>query len=450
VLDLARIEAAEMSLVPEETDLPTLVQEAVNTARGLVEARGLWLRTEIAPDLPRLWVDPTRIRQVLLNLLNNAARFTHEGGVTVSLHRNEDKVVFDVTDTGVGIAPEALSRIFEEFQQLDSAAQHPDRGVGLGLAISRGFVEMHGGHIWVESQVGKGSVFHFSLPINKLDPAEPYIGRLSEAVSAFPARPEGEHVLLAVTDSPAAAALLTRYVRECRSVVVPDLKQAEQVAQQMIPQAVVIDTVCEELDPMSLDALAERWALPHTPFLACPLPGEKTLRQRLSVDGYLIKPVSREGLWDVLRQFGEEVDTILVVDDDRDFVRLVTRMLDNPLRPYQIVGAYSGHEGLEMVHYRQPDLVLLDLMLPDIRGVDVIDRIRSSPTDRHLPIVIVSAQDEFYRLENLSGTVFTTKAEGFTPGEIVHWVQGALNGATYRRELADVANLDRAGPGTSV
>lgn len=145
VLDLARIEAAQMSLLTERIDPIALVSEAISTARSLVEAHGLTLRAEIAPDLPQICVDPTRIRQVLFNLLNNAARFTEQGSVTVSVRAQGDDLVFAVADTGAGIAPESLPRIFDEFQQVDRSKRRRHGGAGLGLAISRRFVELHGG-----------------------------------------------------------------------------------------------------------------------------------------------------------------------------------------------------------------------------------------------------------------------------------------------------------------
>ncbi len=426
VLDLARIEAAQMSLVPEETDPASLVREAVATARSLVEARGLALDTEIEPGLPRLWVDPTRIRQVLFNLLNNAARFTERGGVTVSVRRQGEEVVFAVADTGIGIAPEDIPRIFEEFRQLDGSTRRRQGGAGLGLAISKRFVEMHGGRIWAESQVGQGSTFYFSLPLNREEVAAP-AGHLLQKGGAFPSERKDDRVLLAVTSSPSAGALLTRYGRGYRAVVVHDLEQAQRAARRLMPQAVVIDTACVRLEPTQLEDLARAWGLPRTPLIACPLPGEEPLRQRLAVDGYLVKPISRQSLWDVLRQFGEDVDRVLVIDDDRDFVRLVGRLLDSPIRRYQVVSAYSGREGLEMMRVRRPDLVLLDLILPDMDGVQVVERIRSAPGWQHIPVVVVSAQDEVNGVGALTGTVMLAKAGGFTPGEIVQWVQGVLD-----------------------
>jgi CheY-like chemotaxis protein len=216
-------------------------------------------------------------------------------------------------------------------------------------------------------------------------------------------------------------------------VVVQDLKQAQELVLQLMPQAVVIDTACAELISTAVDTLADQWGLAGIPFLVCPLPGEEPLRKRLAVNGYLIKPVSRENLWDTLRRFGEGIDRILAIDDDRDFVRMLRRMLDNPVRRYRVIGAYSGREGLEMFQYKQFDLVLLDLMLPDINGVQIIERIRSSPRGRDLPIVIVSAQDEMDHLEALKGTVSISKADGLMPGEVVQLIQEVLETTTCRR-----------------
>jgi signal transduction histidine kinase len=299
VLDLARIEAAQMSILPEEIDPASLVLEAVNTARSLVEAGGLTLHTRIEPNLPRLWGDPTRIRQVLFNLLNNAARFTEQGSVTISVRRQEENVCFAVADTGLGIAAEDIPRIFDEFQQIDGGTRRRHGGAGLGLAISRQFVELHHGHIWVESQPGKGSTFYFSLPLSGSELAiVPGSRKLWQADHSWPTRESGEPVLLVVTRSLSAVALLTRYVGGFRTVAVPDLEQARHSVGQLVPQIVVIDKACEDLSRAQLEEIARIWELPGTPFVTCSLPGEDPLRQQLAVEGYLIKPVASLGrMW---------------------------------------------------------------------------------------------------------------------------------------------------------
>jgi len=427
VLDLARIEAAQMSILLEKTDPTVLVQEVVSTARSLVEARGLALHTEVEPGLPPLWLDPTRIRQVLFNLLSNAARFTDEGSITVGVRQQEDQVIFAVVDTGTGIAPGDISCIFEEFEQADGSTRRRHGGAGLGLAISKRFVELHDGRIWVESQVGRGSKFYFSLPTGQVDPAVT-TSRLRGVVSRETPKGSEEPVLLAVGRSPAASALLTRYVRGCRTVAIPDLEQARHTAQQLMPQVVVIDQASVELDSGRLERLIQNWGMPRVPFIVCPLPGEELLRQRLAVDGYLIKPVTRRTLWDMLRQFGEDVDRVLVVDDDQDFVLLMGRMLeDSPVRHYHVISAYSGHEALGLMRQHRPDLVLLDLGLPDMPGFQMVKRIRSAPDWKCIPIIIVTARDELDHHEILTGPIMIAKAGGLTPGEVVRWIQSVVD-----------------------
>jgi signal transduction histidine kinase/DNA-binding response OmpR family regulator len=427
VLDLARIEAAQMSILMEETDPATLVQDAVNTARSLVESRGLALRVEVEPNLPPIAVDPTRIRQVLFNLLNNATRFTEQGSVAVGVKRQGQQVVFSVADTGVGIASEDIARIFEEFQQVDGTARRRHGGAGLGLAISRGFVELHGGRIWATSQVGQGSTFYFSLPVNEADPFTLRTEHLA-TLREHPARDNpDECILLAITRSTSATALLTRYLSRCRTVVAHDLEEGRLAAQTLAPQAVVIDMALGELDATKLEQIAQTWGLARTPLLACALPGEEGLRRQLAVAGYLIKPVSRQSLWDVLRQLGENIDKVLIIDDDRDFVRLLTRMLDNPVRRYQVISAYSGYEGLALIEHTHPDLVLLDLVLPDMDGYQFVEHLRTSIKGQRVPIVIVSAQDTGDRPEALAGTMLIAKSDGLMPAEIVRWIQSALD-----------------------
>ena len=436
VLDLARIETAQIAFLPEETDLVSLTREAVKAIRSLVETRGLMLYTEISPDLPTLRVDPGRIRQVLFNLLTNAARFTEQGSVTVKVTRNRDEVLFAIHDTGMGIADRDKARIFEEFQQADGGTSRQHEGAGLGLSISKRFVELHGGRIWVESQVGQGSTFYFTLPSVEDDlTGDQYIPVI--AARAISGDRSEEPILLAVTQSTAAATLLSHYVHGCRTVAVKDLKRARQASQQLLPQAVVIDSASEEMDVAALRTLAQEWDLPHTPFLAVPLPGGEVSRRRTAADGYLVKPVSRKGLWDILRQFGSRVDKILIIDDDRDFVRLMGRLLDSPVRRYQIYSAYNGSEGLEMIRRHQPDLVLLDVMLPDINGAQVIARVRTDPAYADLPIVFVSAQDEIPFVETLPGVMIATKATGLLPGEIVQWIQQMLHEAPSSDQLPE-------------
>lgn len=436
VLDLARIEAAQMTVLPQEVEPARLVREAVATARGLVELRRLSLEVQIEPDLPRIWVDPTRIRQVLLNLINNAVRFTEQGGITISVARREADVVFAVRDTGTGIPEEDLPHLFGEFYQVQSIG-NPADGTGLGLAISRHFVELHGGRIWAESQTGQGSTFYFRLGTErKAGPLTPVLAALvptAEPDVSAPGRANrtagGENVVLTVSPSGQAAALLEHHLRRCRTVFCNDLEQARQVATLSLPQVVVIDAACG-LDVAALAELSASWGLLTVPFVVCPLPGEEPLRRGLEVEGYLIKPVTQQSLWDVLRQFGSAVDRVLVVDDDRDFTRLLSRMLDNPVRRYEVASAAGGHEGLQLARHFRPDLILLDLLMPDMHGAEFLAQLRSDPTYGTPAVVVVSGEDAAGRDVTLSGTILVHRELGWSVDRVLGHIQAIVDLAT--------------------
>lgn len=428
VLDLARIETAQLGLTLQDTDPGHLVRELVETVRSLVVSRGLELYVQVEPDLPRLTIDPTRIRQVLINLIKNAIQFTPQGQVTINVQRQDDCVIFSVTDTGIGITAEEIPRIFEAFYQIDATLQRRQGGTGLGLAISQRFVELHGGKIWVASKVGMGSTFYFSLPIRRemfLESAK-HSPHHDDSISTVMVGSLG-HIVLLITRSTFAASSLQRYLRNCRTLVVQSLDQARLVTQQTIPQIIVIDTSCEEFESIPLPDLARNWNLPQTPFIGIPLSGEERLRRQLAVDGYLIKPVTRHSLWDVLRQFGENIQRVLIIDDDRDFVRLISRMLETSRRRYQVFCAYDGEEGHMMAQLHRPNLILMDLTLPDLRGEQLIERLRSSSASPAVPIVVISEYDEPKEAGPISGIMSITKVNGLMPTEIVQWVQSVFD-----------------------
>lgn len=168
ILDLAKIEAGKMELRPEPTDLMPILKGVLATAIGLTRHKQLSLTEQLDEQLPTLVIDPMRVRQVLLNLLSNAAKFTDQGGITLKAYCRENTVVVAVSDTGIGIAPEDMTKVFEEFRQLDGSLARSEGGTGLGMSISRRFVQLHGGDMWIESEIGKGTTVSFSLPIRDM------------------------------------------------------------------------------------------------------------------------------------------------------------------------------------------------------------------------------------------------------------------------------------------
>ena len=392
VLDLARIEAAQMTIIPEPTDPSTLVQEAINTARSLIERRGLTLEVQVEPNLPQLWIDPMRIRQVLFNLLSNAVRFTDTGSVCVRVQGEDKEIIFSVKDTGIGIAAEDMPRLFQDFQQLDGTTRRRHGGAGLGLAISRRFVELHKGRIWVESQENCGSTFYFSLPVSDHQPdtnTDKYNWKLHNNKPA--SAPMNHNILLAVTGNPAALDVLTRHTHDYRTVLASSLESARIMARDLLPQCILIDTTYEKVDIGNIQQLAEAWDMPYTPFMAFHLPSYNPATQALNVSGYLVKPFSIQKLNDILREFAPEPRRVLVIDDDQDFVRLLSRYLSAPHYHSEVIGAYNGRDGLALLQSIQPDLILVDVNLPEWTGTELVNAIRSQRAGRQTPIIAVMA-----------------------------------------------------------
>ncbi len=403
VMDLSRIEAAQMNILPEEIDLATFVDDTVSIARRLIEMQGLQLCLELEPELPALMIDPARIRQVLLNLLNNAARFTDTGNVTVRVCHQEHEVIFSITDTGVGIPQQDLARIFREFEQVDGTTRRRYGGAGLGLSISQRFVELHGGRMWVTSEVGVGSVFSFSLP---LKPSRRLLPSHQEAASNVS--------LLIVTPHQAAT---QPFVQES-TMMASTLQEASQLLQRITPKAIVLDT-CEF--PMSSDAvhaLAHQWHTKRIPIFAYPFPVEKP-PQAASIREYLPKPVGLHRLRETLAQFTQPIRQILIVDDHTDFVKLLTRMLSTHAAEITAVG--SGGEALALLQYRMPDLVFLDTQLPDMTGDEWFEKVRAQKLD--IPVVMVSAQDEIDRADAMTAPVIIARDEPLQRSEVLHLIQ---------------------------
>jgi len=418
VLDLAWLESAQVTMVAEETDLDALVRDAVNTARSLIEMRGLSLMLDIAPDLPPVWLDPIRIRQVLFNLLNNASRFTPRGSVTTRVRCEEGQVVISVQDTGIGIAAADIPRLFQEFQQLDGTTRRQQGGAGLGLAISKRFVGLHQGRIWAESEVGVGSTFTFTLPVAQEHlpiAADP----IALSVDAFSGTSVDRPVVLVVTPSLSAATLLNRHLTGCRTVFVQHLDQLPTALPRLLPQLIVVDTVYQDLLP----TLAKYGHLTQIPVVTCPLPGEDVLKQHFRVDGYLVKPISLQNVKDTLHQFVQEIDRILIVDDDADFVRLLVRLLNQSVERYQVMYASSGTESLALAKQFKPDLVFLDRQLPDMACEEVIERLRAG---RALPIIMISAQDQIDYSHVMNKPLSVSRSSGLIPSDVIQLIQDVL------------------------
>ena len=405
VLDLSQVDAGRMAVTQQWTAPGDIVEAAAAAVRPLFASKNLCLEIDAPDDLPPLYCDQVRIRQVLLNLLSNAGRYTEGGGARVRLRREGDDLVFSVSDTGPGIPHEARGRIFEPFSQVDGSIRRRFGGSGLGLAISKRFVEMHGGKIWYESEEGRGTTFHFSLPIHEPPVAGPasvarwfgpyhdYTPR-TEPSKAPPPRLAPRYVVLEAGDT--LTRLLGRYHEGAEVVAVPSLEAAVDEVSRLPAQALIINApdaqdASHRPHAGGNDALS---ALPYgTPVVMCWVPGRQDAAEQLGLVQYLLKPASHEALLATLDSLPRPIETILVTDDEPEALQLYGRMLAVAGRGYRVLRAPTGERALALLRERRPDVLLLDLVMPGIDGYEVLHAKSRDPRIRDIPVVAITARD---------------------------------------------------------
>ncbi len=388
ILDLSALEAQQLGLTVEETSIRTVIEEAVGVVYDLYRAKHLYLKMDIAPDLPRVRIDPLRIRQVLLNILTNATRFTPKGGVTISARLDGTLIEVAVADTGVGIATHDFTRVFAEFGQVDGTSSRKHEGTGLGIPLSKRLVEMHGGRLWLTSQVGVGTTFYFTIPVL------PEQRRRESKIEATPLglkpqniAPTFREVILVIEPD----ALLLRTIRRHMSaydVLEAHAENVRALVDYHQPLALLIDAACEtDTPPAWLNELPRDLPIVHVA-----LPGSLNSARALGIKNYLIKPVLREQLLDAIAQLEAPVRSILIVDDDPELVDLISRMLQSSGNEYELRIAYQGIEALGILMQHPVDLMLLDMMMPELGGIDVLFAMKQEAALANIPVIVISGQ----------------------------------------------------------
>lgn len=428
VLDLSQLEARQMALAKEWASLDEMIRAAADAVHPLYASKQLYLRTTIAGELPLVHCDPVRIRQVILNLLSNAGRFTEHGGVCVRAWREGNAVVVSVTDSGPGIASVDLERIFQPFQQADSSIRKRHGGSGLGLSISKGFVELHDGKMWVASEPGVGTTFYFRLPIgyptsgtdhplrwsiphmNYEERSRPFRAPLSEI------RPR----LVVWESGQSLQRLLARHLGAIDLVPAGSLADALRELEQTPSQLLLVNgsNVGDCLQEI------ETLQVPYgTPAIVCSLPGAHEYALSLGVYDYLLKPLSREQLLSALAPFPG--NKVLLVDDDPDVLRLFRRMLASAERPFQVLRARNGAQALQLMAQARPDVVLLDLLMPDMDGFQLLAQKNLDPVLRAIPVIVVSSLDPTGH-PIVCKSLAVTRGDGISTHQLLACIEGLL------------------------
>ncbi len=401
ILDVSKIEAGKMELNFETVDVREIVKGVMSTAVALVKDKPIELRQSIAQDLPPITADERRVRQVLLNLVSNAAKFTQEGFVRVQARAEGDEVVMSVSDTGPGIPQAQQDDIFEPFTQVDGSSTREYGGTGLGLTISHSFVQLHSGRMWVESEPGEGSSFHFALPIAgpPLDDerVEAPVGDPGLPAAESPPDAKDDSLILCVDDDTDVIDLYRRYLhmRGYRVFGLADASRVMDVARRLQPYAITLDIMMPEKD--GWEVIQELKTDPQTrdiPVVICSIVSEKERGISLGAAEYLVKPIIEEDLLTALDRLNRESGDheILVVDDHADDRALLRRMIEDRER-YEVVEAAGGAEAIALVKDRHPHIIILDLMMPDVDGFAVLEAVKSDEVTRSIPVIVVTAKD---------------------------------------------------------
>ena len=398
ILDLSKIEAGKMDIHIESFAIAPLVNDVVQTIGTMATKNGNKVVIDCAADLGTMRADQTRIRQALLNLASNANKFTEKGTVTIGARRGieagREWVRMAVTDTGIGLTPEQMGKLFQDFVQADASTTRKYGGTGLGLAISRRFCQMMGGDITVTSELGRGSTFTIRLPaeVGAVQPA----AAVRDAVAARPgAAASGAPTVLVVDDDPTVREVIERHLtREGFAVVTANGGQEGlRLARELHPAAITLDVMMPDLDGWTvLAAIKGDPELADIPVILVSIVDEKKRGYALGATDYLVKPVDRVKLSGVLHNIcGATGRQVLLVDDDDILRRGMRHALEKD--GWEVAEAENGRIALARLAEARPDIIMLDLMMPEMDGFEFLVEMRSRAEWRDIPVLVVTAKD---------------------------------------------------------
>jgi PAS domain S-box-containing protein len=399
VLDLSKIEAGKMDLYLERFAVSDMLDEIVAVVQPLVAKNRNTLRLDCPATVGTMYADLTKVRQIVFNLLSNASKFTEDGTITVEVIRQRrgdlDSIIFNVTDTGIGMTPAEMNKLFQEFSQADSSTSQKYGGTGLGLALSRKLCQLMGGDITVSSTPGVGSTFSVLLPATVIDasveeptpdeiPIEPRAG-IDTAGS-----------VLVIDDDPSVRDLLTRFLTKegFHVVCASDGAEGLRLSKLLRPSVITLDVLMPRLDGWSvLTALKNDPETAEIPVVMVSMTDQTSLGYTLGATDYLVKPVERERLVAMLHKYrrnNKQLDVLIVEDDSLERQRLRPVLEQSGCN---VAEAENGRIGLDWLEQHRPDLILLDLLMPEVDGFTFVNTLASRKEWDAIPIVVVTAKD---------------------------------------------------------
>lgn len=437
ILDLSKVEAGQMELDRSDFSVDQAIAYSLAMVRERAATHRIALRTDIAPDAGVIHADELRFKQVMLNLLSNAVKFTPDGGsVSVAARRAGAHLEITVSDTGVGIAPADRDRVFDSFQQGTRTVRKAE-GTGLGLTLMKRIVELHDGTVWLQSELGQGSTFGFTLPIAPTEGPEPHPYELGDPLAG-----EGRPVVVVIEDDPNSAELIAVHLAAAgvHPVTVSSGPEGLRAVEELAPLAVVLDIRLPGMDGWEvLTTIKGSPALAHIPVVVVSVLPDRGRGMALGASDYLVKPVSRDDLMSALRRHvalpGDASDrttrVAVMVDDDRAALDLAALALE-PVG-WTLLTCQRGEDLFDLVKRHEPAVVLVDLLMPEMDGFEVIDRLRGDPATSTVPIVVLTAK------------TLTAAERSLLQGRIEFVAsKNAVDLRHLAGRLAEVADLDRA------
>jgi signal transduction histidine kinase/DNA-binding response OmpR family regulator len=447
ILDLSKIESGKMELFLESFDLAELIQEVAFTIQPMVRTNANTLNMNLARGLGVMHADQMKVRQGLFNLLSNAVKFTQHGTVTVDVRRERmdgrEWVVFQVTDTGIGMSAEQIVKLFQDFTQADASTTRKFGGTGLGLALTRRFCQMMGGDVTVRSVPGEGSVFTIKLPavMRAADPEPvPVVQAPGEGRGVGDLLPHDASCVLVIDDDPVQRDLMQRFLgREgFRVLVAEGGEEGLRLAREMQPVAITLDVMMPGMDGWTvLAALKADPSVRSIPVVMLTMVDDPNRGFTLGAAEFATKPVNRGRLSRLLRKYSSAdfPGGVLVVDHDDAARALLRTMLE--AEGWLVREAENGRVALERMEEELPRLVLLDLMMPEMDGFEFTEQVRLHPELRSVPIVVVTSHDlSREERQRLNGYVETiVQKAGDAPDALLHRVRELLGGFNTERVM---------------
>ena len=395
ILDLSKVESGKMELFIEEFDLEKVLNEVVSTITPLVEKNNNSLNLSINTETKNISADITKIRQIMLNLLSNATKFTNEGEIGITVNDNpgnQSLIDFQISDSGIGMTTEQVDKVFKPFTQADEKTTRKFGGTGLGLTITKMFSEMMGGGITLSSVINEGTTFTVTIPKNVIDPK-----KLKEEIDKdSPITTEGSFTILVIDDDPNAQELMKKFLLKENYMVLQATSGHDglDMAAKNLPDIITLDVMMPEMDGWEvLAALQNNETTKNIPVIMLTLANEPDIGYSLGATDYLTKPVDWGRLSRILEKHEIETSSqsILIVEDDEITREMLKKSLET--NEFKVSVAKNGKEGLKRVKKAKPALILLDLMMPEMDGFEFAEELRENKEWLDIPVVVITAKD---------------------------------------------------------